>query len=229
MTLCKTCRECWVDSDHLRKNQPLWRFCVSDEHYVPTLLASRGLDNETDCLVGALCSVHHLAIRIHVVSVLHSTPRNATWIACMNALSGTFLGGHWFHGACFLHNASPDSLSQFAQGSSTNAWWDGPYFHPRTWAEADVNLELIEKLRKTDHGFVPREGEVACPANLVLHAPPGSAAALLSLHWLLARLWYQKHKCMACTQAAVLLWVLHLMAWCQGTWRLPQLEPKTSN
>ncbi len=40
-------RECWVDT----KNQPIQRFCVSDEHYTPTLLAYMGLDNETDCIV----------------------------------------------------------------------------------------------------------------------------------------------------------------------------------
>ena len=34
------------------KNQPIQRFCVSDEHYTPTLLAFLGLDNETDCVVG---------------------------------------------------------------------------------------------------------------------------------------------------------------------------------
>ncbi len=26
--------------------------CYSDEHYVPTLLASRGLENQTDCAGG---------------------------------------------------------------------------------------------------------------------------------------------------------------------------------
>ena len=30
-------RECWVDGHH-----PPSRFCVSDEHYVPTLLAAHG-------------------------------------------------------------------------------------------------------------------------------------------------------------------------------------------
>lgn len=40
-------RECWVDTQH----HPPHRFCVSDEHYIPTLLAVHGLDvaNETDC------------------------------------------------------------------------------------------------------------------------------------------------------------------------------------
>ena len=45
------CRECWVDAEHLSRGEPLWRFCVSDEHYVPTLLAFHGLEDETDCQV----------------------------------------------------------------------------------------------------------------------------------------------------------------------------------
>ncbi len=31
------------------------RDCVSDEHYIPTLLAYKGLENETDCM-GCLVS-----------------------------------------------------------------------------------------------------------------------------------------------------------------------------
>lgn len=31
-------RECWVDTAH----RPPHRFCVSDEHYIPTLLAAHG-------------------------------------------------------------------------------------------------------------------------------------------------------------------------------------------
>ena len=45
------CSECWVDSDHLSKGEPLWRFCVSDEHYIPTLLAFSAAEHETDCQV----------------------------------------------------------------------------------------------------------------------------------------------------------------------------------
>ena len=35
----------------MRKGWAPRSFCVSDEHYVPTLLASLGLDSETDCMV----------------------------------------------------------------------------------------------------------------------------------------------------------------------------------
>lgn len=40
-------RECWADPV-----PPMRRFCVSDEHYIPTLLAALGLDAETDCQGG---------------------------------------------------------------------------------------------------------------------------------------------------------------------------------
>ena len=45
------CRHCWVDSENMRKGWGPRSFCVSDEHYVPTLLAALGLDAETDCRV----------------------------------------------------------------------------------------------------------------------------------------------------------------------------------
>ncbi|KAK9815401.1 hypothetical protein WJX72_003085 [[Myrmecia] bisecta] len=78
--------ECWVDQENMDKGQPLRRFCVSDEHYIPTLIASLNLENETDCT-----------------------------------------------------------------GGVTNAWWDGPYFHPRTWEPQDVSLALVNKLRNYDN------------------------------------------------------------------------------
>ena len=37
--------------ENLEKGWSMWRFCVSDEHYVPTLLAVLGLDSQTDCKV----------------------------------------------------------------------------------------------------------------------------------------------------------------------------------
>lgn len=42
-----------MDKENLEKGWDLWRFCVSDEHYVPTLLAVLGLDLQTDCKVHA--------------------------------------------------------------------------------------------------------------------------------------------------------------------------------
>ena len=51
----------------------------------------------------------------------------------------------------------------------TNAWWDGPYFHPRTWAAQDISLELISKLRKTNNGFTP-QGELNCPSAQALRS-----------------------------------------------------------
>ena len=46
------------------------------------------------------------------------------------------------------------------QGSVTNAWWDGPYFHPRTWQAKDISATLIDQLRKSNHGFEATEGIV---------------------------------------------------------------------
>ena len=45
------CRHCWVDSEAIVNGWGPKSFCPSDEHYIPTLLASKGLDNETDCTV----------------------------------------------------------------------------------------------------------------------------------------------------------------------------------
>ena len=45
------CRHCWVDSEAIQNGWGPKSFCPPDEHYIPTLLASKGLDNETDCTV----------------------------------------------------------------------------------------------------------------------------------------------------------------------------------
>ena len=47
------CRNCWVDSEAIANGWGPKAFCPADEHYIPTLLASKGLDNETDCTVRA--------------------------------------------------------------------------------------------------------------------------------------------------------------------------------
>ncbi len=47
-------RHCWVDSANINAGWAPKSFCVADEHYIPTLLASLGKDNETDCMVSAL-------------------------------------------------------------------------------------------------------------------------------------------------------------------------------
>ena len=44
-------RHCWVDVWNWRKGWAVKSFCVADEHYIPSLLASLGLSNETDCRV----------------------------------------------------------------------------------------------------------------------------------------------------------------------------------
>lgn len=44
---------CWVDSEAIANGWGPKSFCPSDEHYIPTLLASKGLDNETDCTVNS--------------------------------------------------------------------------------------------------------------------------------------------------------------------------------
>lgn len=46
-----------------------------------------------------------------------------------------------------------DCIQAVLQGSVTNAWWDGPYFHPRTWTAKDISQDLMMKLRKSNHGF----------------------------------------------------------------------------
>ena len=43
-----------MDSEAVANGWGPKAFCPSDEHYIPTLLASKGLDNETDCTVRAL-------------------------------------------------------------------------------------------------------------------------------------------------------------------------------
>ena len=40
-----------MDSEAIANGWGPKAFCPADEHYIPTLLASRGLDNETDCTV----------------------------------------------------------------------------------------------------------------------------------------------------------------------------------
>lgn len=69
--------ECWVDQSEART-----RFCVSDEHYVPTLLAHLGLEGECFC-----------------------------------------------------------------DGIITHTHWDGNYFHPKTYAAADVRSRDVCWLR----------------------------------------------------------------------------------
>lgn len=43
-------RECWMDMLH----HPPHRFCVSDEHYIPTLLAAHGAAQSTVCCLDDL-------------------------------------------------------------------------------------------------------------------------------------------------------------------------------
>ena len=45
-------RHCWVDSAAIEQGWGPKAFCPPDEHYIPTLLASLGKENETDCRVG---------------------------------------------------------------------------------------------------------------------------------------------------------------------------------
>ena len=40
-----------MDSEAIANGWGPKSFCPSDEHYIPTLLASKGLDDETDCTV----------------------------------------------------------------------------------------------------------------------------------------------------------------------------------
>jgi hypothetical protein len=42
-------RECWIDAEAKNRGERPSRFCVADEHYIPTLLAAAGRENETDC------------------------------------------------------------------------------------------------------------------------------------------------------------------------------------
>lgn len=51
----------------------------------------------------------------------------------------------------------------------TNAWWDGPYFHPRTWQAQDISATLIDQLRNSNHGFEATEG-VTCNSKSALES-----------------------------------------------------------
>lgn len=44
-----------MDSANINAGWAPKSFCVADEHYIPTLLASLGKDNETDCMVSCSC------------------------------------------------------------------------------------------------------------------------------------------------------------------------------
>lgn len=72
-------RECWVDKENLEKGWDLWRFCVSDEHYVPTLLAVLGLDLQTDCKVHATGS----SVQLSTVA-MYPCPK-----PCTDSITGT--------------------------------------------------------------------------------------------------------------------------------------------
>ena len=54
---CKR-RHCWVDSANINAGWAPKSFCVADEHYMPTLLASLGKENETDCAVRSTYTQH---------------------------------------------------------------------------------------------------------------------------------------------------------------------------
>ena len=49
-------RHCWVDVENWRKGWQVRAFCVADEHYIPTMLALYGLENQTDCTVSIMAS-----------------------------------------------------------------------------------------------------------------------------------------------------------------------------
>ena len=47
-------RECWIDAEARTRGQRPSRYCIADEHYIPTLIAAAGREDETDCKA---CSV----------------------------------------------------------------------------------------------------------------------------------------------------------------------------
>jgi Core-2/I-Branching enzyme len=57
-------RECWIDAEMVQLNQKPSRFCVSDEHYIPTLLALHGKQRVEPGLRGGTCPNQHGAVRL---------------------------------------------------------------------------------------------------------------------------------------------------------------------
>ena len=91
-----------MDKENLEKGWDLWRFCVSDEHYVPTLLAVLGLDDQTDCKV----HTPDLFDPLHQIA-LYSYPKLCTKSSWQH------------HGSPFIHTPLLDPFTWHAQDAQT--------------------------------------------------------------------------------------------------------------
>ena len=94
-----------MDSEAIEKGWGPKAFCPPDEHYIPTLLAALGRDNETDCRV-------HCA-RVHRQMSLPACG-NHVFFLCQNDCQ------QW-HGAALKSTCLPPCLSCIAFCSVINA------------------------------------------------------------------------------------------------------------
>ena len=79
------CRHCWVDAAAIEQGWGPKASARADEHYIPTLLASLGKEDETDCRVG-------LPVPLEPASSPHTTARDPPplWQAhCASDWAGT--------------------------------------------------------------------------------------------------------------------------------------------
>ena len=111
----------------MRKGWGPRSFCVSDEHYVPTLLAALGLDAETDCTVGLGCLAKLLSCmwpRLRRISQYHGhVPEQllgSQGIAGMVPLLGSALP--WLLDPCWSHLPPPNMLFVACHLVSSCSW-----------------------------------------------------------------------------------------------------------
>ena len=87
--------ECWTDAANYFARKPVRRFCVSDEHYLPTLLAYYGegfcpvFGISTACLPGLACASTPSSHRCHAsASSFHEGALNSLLASENNAEGG---------------------------------------------------------------------------------------------------------------------------------------------
>mmetsp|Transcript_16470 Transcript_16470/g.49327 ORF Transcript_16470/g.49327 Transcript_16470/m.49327 type:complete len:505 (+) Transcript_16470:419-1933(+) len=95
-----------------------WRICYLDEHYIPSLLAFHGLDDETDCRGGLVTANWTLPGAKHP---LEYQPRQVKPALFKRLRADVYFGKRLDWGACKAEDAIKRGLGSFARADEVNS------------------------------------------------------------------------------------------------------------
>lgn len=162
---------------------------MSDEHYIPTLLAARGLDNETSCMGGALLGrgwdpilcrcegwhARHATSRVRLGAAANAPVQRGGGVDAMRFMAHDVL------------SFQPATRTPGA-GGMTHTLWEGNFMHPKTYEADEVDAELLAKIRCVGACRCPctctpaAHGAKCCP-NSMSQRPLGPRADRFESHF----------------------------------------------